>query len=558
MRKRFVYSLLASALWVLVACQASPARVPGQPSLGTTQQATVALTQSPLAHPGACENRFVTHTLPFSTGTRMRVMNGAPSNGSGLAVNDLDGDGDLDLVFASVDRESAILWNQGNLSFRMEELPTQFARAAAIVDVDGDQHMDIVFTDRLGEVVYWRNLGSNDDGARFVQTPLNGVSTIPYAMAWADLNGDNELDLVTGSYNIELKQQGVDQPTVQDKLGVFVYEQHRDKFTRQRLSEAAEALAIALTDLDGDGQTDIWVGNDFVLQDGIWLRRGQEWEPAKPFAQTSHSTMSIDWGDIDNDGNNALFTTDMNPYDTSPRTLAQWLPMMAKTEEKHERGDPQIMANALQVRDSQGAWRNEAAQRGIDATGWSWAGKFGDLDNDGFLDLYVVNGMIAADLFPHLERNELVEENKAFRNQGDGMFTPAPEWNLASTSSGRGMMMADLDTDGDLDIVVNNLRGSAQLFENRLCGGSSLQVDLFWPESKNTRAIGAQVELYTSRGVFRRDVRAMSGYLSGDPARLHFGFPNDTVLDSLDIYWPDGATSRIDDLTPHALLEVTR
>jgi hypothetical protein len=152
----------------------------------------------------------------------------------------------------------------------------------------------------------------------------------------------------------------------------------------------------------------------------------------------------------------------------------------------------------------------------------------------------------------------LVEENKAFRNHGDGMFAPAPEWNLASTSSGRGMMMADFDGDGDLDIVVNNLHGSAQLFENRLCAGSSLQVDLFWPGSKNTRAVGAQLELHTGRGVYRRDVRAMSGYLSGDPARLHFGFPNDAVLDYLDVYWPDGAVSRVDTLTPHTLLEVTR
>jgi hypothetical protein len=194
----------------------------------------------------------------------------------------------------------------------------------------------------------------------------------------------------------------------------------------------------------------------------------------------------------------------------------------------------------------------------VDATGWSWSGKFGDLDNDGFLDLYVVNGMIAANLFGHLPGGELVEANQAFRNQGDGSFRPAPEWDLASTASGRGMVMADLDNDGDLDIVVNNLRSPAQLFENRLCTGAALEVDLAWPSAANTQAIGAQLELYTDRGVLRRDVRVASGYLSGDPARVHLGFPNGTGLRALVIRYPDGAMARIDAPTPQTLLKVTR
>jgi enediyne biosynthesis protein E4 len=203
-------------------------------------------------------------------------------------------------------------------------------------------------------------------------------------------------------------------------------------------------------------------------------------------------------------------------------------------------------------------WRNEAANWGVDATGWSWSAKLGDLDNDGLLDLYIVNGMIAQNLFNHLPNGELVEENQAFRNQGLGTFLPAPEWNLGSTLSGRGMSMADLDNDGDLDIVVNNLRGPAQVFENRLCGGEGLEIELFWPASSNTRAIGAEIELHTSLGILRRDVRAASGYLSGDPARVHFGFPTGTQLDKLIIRYPDGAQAEIDSLEPQALYKVTR
>jgi len=220
--------------------------------------------------------------------------------------------------------------------------------------------------------------------------------------------------------------------------------------------------------------------------------------------------------------------------------------------------DPQRMENTLQVQGQGGKFENLAYTRGIDATGWSWSGKLGDLDQDGFLDIYVVNGMIAADLLHYLPTHELVEANQALHNDGTGNFTPMPDWGLGSTRSGRGMSMADMDGDGDLDIVVNNLSGAAQLFENQLCGGESLAVDLRQPGTENPFAIGTIAILHTSLGDLRRDVRVASGYLSGDPTRLHFGFPAGTTLERLEIQWPDGAVSEVTDLAVHTLLTVTR
>jgi hypothetical protein len=194
----------------------------------------------------------------------------------------------------------------------------------------------------------------------------------------------------------------------------------------------------------------------------------------------------------------------------------------------------------------------------VDATGWSWSGQFGDLNDDGALDLYVVNGMIAAELFPYLPGNALVEPNQALRNNGTGHFAPAPGWGLGSTASGRGMSMADLNGDGTLDIVVNNLGAPAQVFENRLCGGSNLEADLRWPESQNTRAIGARMVLYTSTGTYYRAVQASSGYLSGLPATVQFGLPAGAAPQRLTIRWPDGQVSTVESLEVHTRLTVTR
>jgi hypothetical protein len=120
------------------------------------------------------------------------------------------------------------------------------------------------------------------------------------------------------------------------------------------------------------------------------------------------------------------------------------------------------------------------------------------------------------------------------------------------------MVMADLDGDGDLDIAVNNLRGFAQWFENQLCGGSSVEVLLEQPHSANRSAVGAVVRLQTDDGVQRRDVRASGGYLSGDPLRLHFGLPAGAEPQLMEITWPDGAVSHLNELAADRQYVVSR
>ena len=207
---------------------------------------------------------------------------------------------------------------------------------------------------------------------------------------------------------------------------------------------------------------------------------------------------------------------------------------------------------------SASGWQNQATARGIDATGWSWSAAFGDLDNDGWLDFYVVNGMIEERMWAHLPNHELVEENQSFRNDGTGDFKKMLDWGLNATASGRSMIMADLDNDGDLDIVVNNLRAPAALFENRLCDGDAIEIDLLQMGIQNRHAVGAQVKLYTSIGVLTRDVHIFGGYLSGDTSRIHFGLPKDATIERMEIRWPDGATSTVDKIERGRLLQVQR
>lgn len=535
---------------------ATPAAEPSPRIEAPAQTVPVKLESTPFTVTDRrCTARFVMHHLDHSTtvpgGDEVRMFE---ANGTGVAINDLDGDSDLDVVLANHADPNTILWNEGALNFRAERIGEGDARAANIVDVDADGLMDIVFTRRVSAPNYWRNHGNR----QFTLTLFPGVDKPLYAINWGDLDGDTDLDFVGGTYDAGLLAEFGAEFLSSGKAGVFVYENQNGHYKATRLAGQAQAMALILPDLNGDMRPDIVVGNDFGVPDYAWLFSETDWVAA-PFDTTSYSTMSLDLGDVDNDGSFEIFSTDMMPYNDDPSTEAAWAPVMDDMmADPHPRDDPQIMANTLQIDTELSGYQNAAGPRGIDATGWSWSSKFGDLDQDGYLDLYVVNGFIEYTTFAHLPNHELVEENQAFRNLGNGYFRPAPEWALGSTASGRGMSIADLDGDGDLDILINNLRGKAQLFENQLCSGASLQVDLFWSQGGNTRGIGSRLTLYTNQGTLHRMVKAASGHLSGDPARIHFGFPENAELLGLEILWPDGEITFLNDISSGTLVSISR
>jgi enediyne biosynthesis protein E4 len=514
--------------------------------------APVSIETLPLTDTISCSGQFVAHDLDHITtvpgGKKVRMFE---ANGAGVGINDLDNDGDLDIVLANQADPNTILWNEGGLNFRTERLPHGDSRAVTIIDYDGDGLLDMVFSRTNRAPTSWHN----DGNGHFTRQFLGGVGKPLYAMNWGDLDGDGDLDLVGATYDAGLLADFGQEFLNSGNAGVYYYESYEGQFRLHTLAVNAQALALALVDLNHDGKLDIWVGNDFGVPDQTWYWTQAGWERVYPLTSMTYSTMSLDFGDINNDGQNEIFSTDMKAYPGDTQGEEVLNSITESINETLPADDPQVTANVLQ---SIGSFSDMAEAAGVDATGWSWSGKFGDFDQDGFLDLYVVNGFKEVATLAQLPNQELVEDNQAFRNTGDGQFAPMPEWGLASARGGRGMSMADLDGDGDLDIVVNNLLGAAQLFENQICEGKSLQVDLFWLRSGNTRALGANLTLHTSTGTYYRDVKAASGYLSGDAARIHFGFPKDAQLQKLEIRWPDGVISTIDELTPHTLVEITR
>lgn len=547
----------------------SPEHVHAQDA-GATREAiaatVTATTETVFAVPSTCASSFVPHRLDTIVQARGEVTTYYDSNGAGLAADDLDGDGDLDLVIANLAGPNVVAWNEGGWTFREEPLTIGRSRGVAIVDLDGDGGRDLVFTQGHGSVVASRDRGGLEATAsRFARSSLPGVTAPAFAMAWADVDGDGDLDLATASYDTMLEKDLRDTYLFGGRGGVYLYLDEGDRYRPIRLADAAQALAVTFYDADGDDDVDLFVGNDFEVPDFAYRNPGpsqaptvaDDWQRFEPFRRTTRNTMSFDVADVDRDGSLDLFATDMKPDFRNLDAIAAWLPLIDRGYRTHRWSERQLTENVLLLATARGH-RNVAYRWGIDATGWSWAGRFGDLDGDGLLDLVVVNGMIALEAFPHLPGATWSEANAVYAGTSRG-FEPADAWRLGAFDSGRGLVLADLDDDGDLDVAVSNLNAPTVAYENVLCPqGEVATVELEWRGTPNRSAVGAVVRLQVGDDTLTRTVSATAGYASGGDRRVHLAWRGGVDVGPLVVTWPDGAVSETHDLRSGARTTIVR
>jgi enediyne biosynthesis protein E4 len=510
---------------------------------------------------GKCGPGFVLHDLAHTTKARDQKVLPYDTNGSGLALGDLDGNGLPDIVLGALKGTTSILLNQGDFRFVRHDLvdpESEIAdtetRAVSIVDADRDGRNDIVTTHTRGAITLWHG---NVDGT-YTSNAIEESVAPAYAMFWDDLEGDGDLDLVTASYDALLELEMKDSFLNSSGGGLTVYRENNGRRVPERINRATQTLAMTMFDLNGDGQRDLVVGNDFGVPDMFFNVSKSKLVPVQPFKRITRNTMGFAVGDFDGNGLQDLFATDMKPNLGNIKEVAGWMPLMQRSYERLQRKDIQRAENVLQQQTRPGRFSNQGYAKQIDATGWSWSAQFGDLDNNGLLDLYVVNGMIDHDLLPFLSNDELLENNVVFSVDSRGSFSRVPKWGLNSKRSGRSMAMADLNADGRLDVVVNNLESASVVYENQLCGGSAVEVSLVWPNHQNRSAFGSRVTLVTSKRTLTRVVQPQGGYLTSLNGDVHFGVPKDESIRSLTIRWPDQHETFVDRVERNEALRITR
>ncbi|MDG2125912.1 MAG: VCBS repeat-containing protein, partial [Verrucomicrobiales bacterium] len=330
-------------------------------------------------------------------------------------------------------------------------------------------------------------------------------------------------------------------------------------------------------DFNNDGWQDLYVGNDFEDPDLLYRNNGNGTfsEVAKEvFAHVTWFSMGSDTADVNNDGLADLLSLDMaaTTHYKSKTTMGA----MGTSTFFMETAEPlQYMHNCLQLGTGAGRFLEVARQAGVANSDWSWAAKFGDMDNDGWVDLFVSNGMTRNfnDSDHPLDMEKLVgaaewdqyegqparpETNQAYRNLGSGVagFEDVAEaWGLAHHGMSYGAAWCDLEGDGDLDLVVSNLEEPPGVFMNRGQVGNWLGVRL---EGKgvNRAGLGARVEIETASGKQMRDFNPMRGFSSTDQPLVHFGLGEAMAVEKMTVWWPDGEVQELLGVKGNRVVEI--
>lgn len=519
-------------------------------------------------------------------------------NGGGVALGDINNDGLIDIFMTSNMGTNKLYLNKGNLKF--EDISKSagiegkgWSTGVSFADVNGDGLVDIyvcksgndegsmthnelyinngdlTFTEKAKEYGIDESTGNSTEGVFF------------------DYDKDGDLDLfllknfpkAIGSFNLKENQRMVRDSVGGDKL----YRNDGNKFTD--VSEAAGiygstigfGLGVAVGDINQDGWMDIYVSNDFFERDYIYLNNHDgtfKESLVNMMKSTSAASMGGDMADVNNDHFPEIFTTDMLPEHNdrlkTKTTFDDWANYKSNVDNGYHH---QFTRNMLQLNNTDGTFSEIGRLAGVNATDWSWGALMTDFDNDGKKDIFVANGIYKdltdQDYIQYFSNRDMVmsiiSDNKvnykklidglpsvkipnyAFKNMGNLRFeNQAAQWGLDAPGFSNGAAYGDLDNDGDLDLVINNVNLPMSVYRNEsnhdLPDNHYLKV-ILKGAGRNTQAIGAKITAINKGKYVYLEQMPMRGYLSTVDPRPNLGLGSWTMIDSLVVEWPDDRTT---------------
>jgi hypothetical protein len=534
-------------------------------------------------------------------------------NGGGVAVGDINNDGLPDILFTGNMVKNRLFLNKGN--FKFEDITEKsgiaskegWCTGATMVDINGDGKLDIyICRSGLANPEYRKNLLfiNNGDLTFTEKAHEYGIDDAGYSTqaSFFDYDKDGDLDLfVINSSTPEYSRGMLDYSQLRNKpadslLANHLYRNDGGHFTdvsKQagiRSNVLTFSLGVNTADINQDGWPDIYVGNDFNEQDYLYINNHDGTFTEKLRDKIDHTcqySMGVDVADYNNDGLPDILELDMLPENNHDLKMHIGGDNFDKFQYLFNQGYYyQYMKNCLQKNNGDGTFSEIGQLAELEATDWSWSPLLADFDNDGLKDVFISNGykrdntnmqfvkysldeaMKQKNGGPPITAKEYVSHmsgikiaNYIFRNKGNDQFeNKINDWGFNEKTYSNGAVYADLDNDGDLDLVINNIDDYAGIYRNNsesLQKNNYLKVDLRG-DKNNSAGIGAKLYAWSGKNLFYQEQLTTRGFQSGITGPVHFGLGNINHLDSLRIIWPDDASQLLKDIRVNRSLIINK